>query len=148
MASVNMVEFLHVIRLQKRNRTNFYSVMHLMCTIWKNWNISIQRLDIVQNSLWVSSQLDTKYYAWRLLKYLKYFDFSSTQYIIWEYLDILTHNIMHKYLIQLKKLYELYQILLYDDLGHNFSIPPEQNVLQGAKCSNTPNFYTTVNIIV
>ena len=41
-------------------------------------------------------------------------DFSCKQYIIWEYLDILTQKIMHEYLIKLKNLYECYQFFLLD----------------------------------
>ena len=51
---------------KKRNRTNFYGVMLLMYTIWKYWNIVLQRLDIVQKSLWISSHFDRENYTRRL----------------------------------------------------------------------------------
>ena len=39
MASQKMVEFWHVRRSEKRNRTDFYWVMLLMYTVWKYLNI-------------------------------------------------------------------------------------------------------------
>ena len=54
-----MVAFLHVKRWEERNRTNFYW-MFLMYTIWKYWNILLQRLYIVQKSWWISSHFEKK----------------------------------------------------------------------------------------
>ena len=66
-----MVEVWHDWRWEKRNRTNFYRVMLLVCissiqfgTFWyKNYT---QGIYIVQKSLWISSHFGTESYTWRL----------------------------------------------------------------------------------
>ena len=63
-----MVEFLHVRKWEKGNRTNFYWVMLLMYTILEYLDILtletfceylvILLLDIVQKSFWISNHLE------------------------------------------------------------------------------------------
>ena len=63
-----MVEFLHVRKWEKGNRTNFYWIMLLMYTILEYLDILtletfceylvILLLDIVQKSFWISSHLE------------------------------------------------------------------------------------------
>ena len=61
-----MVEFLHVRRSEKQNRSGFCLAMLLMDTVWKYWNILLQRLDIILKSLCISSYFDTENNTWRL----------------------------------------------------------------------------------
>ena len=72
-----------------------------------------------------------------------YFDDVCNQYILWDFLGILTQKIMHKYLIWFKSLYQFYQFFLSDFLEENVLIPPSQNIPQEAKCFNPRKLDTT-----
>ena len=61
-----MIGFAHVRRLEKKHRTNFYGAIILMYTIWKCWNILLQRIVIAQKSLWISCHFDTENCSRRL----------------------------------------------------------------------------------
>ena len=68
-------------KMKKRNKTNFYRAMLLMCSIWRHWNILLQGLHKVQKSLWISSHFETEIMSEDLIY------FSSL--ILW---DILSKN--------------------------------------------------------
>ena len=119
-----MVEFFHIKRWEKSNRTNFYWVMLLRYTAWEHWNILsleifckyvvILTLDIVKKSLWISSQFDRNFF-------MSYFRDICRKIYIWKFLK------------------------LFFELKCTNTIKPK-NSLRGY-CANTPELHITLIFI-